>query len=101
MKENKKSMTLEVLEGQPDVFTEDSQFAYKLGKIYKVLVSEKTYCAGSCIGHMRVIVDGNRVKQWIYPLMSGGEYELIDSTKMERYRKIVETYDSATKINIP
>lgn len=101
MKEKEKSMTLEVVKGQPDVFIKDSQFAYKLGKIYDVLISEKTYCAGSCLGHMRVIVENSKVLQWIYPLMSAGEFQLVDSTKIEKYRKIVETYDTTTKINIP
>ncbi len=79
---------------QEETFSKDSQLAYKDGTFYEVLISERNYSMGNCLGKVRVIVDGEKVLLWVYPLMSGGgDYELLDAAKIEKYRKIVSAYD--------
>ena len=85
-------MKIEVCEAI-DEFTEDDDFAYKDGKFYTIMRSKKTYCAGMCMGKMRVIVDNGEVLQWIYPMMgTAGDYKIMNDKKIEDFEKIVKAY---------
>lgn len=88
------SMKLKVVGDDEDVFTEDSQVAFKDGKFYSVLRSSKTYIAGACLGRMRVIIENGEVLQWIYPMWSGGSYELLDESDIEKMRQKINVYDA-------
>lgn len=84
-------MKIEVC-GELDEFAEDDDLAYKDGKIFTILHSKKMYCAGSCLGRMRVIVENGEILQWIYPLMGAGEYEIVNRDKLKKYEKILKAY---------
>lgn len=72
----------------------DDEFAYKDGMIYKMCISNKSYCCGGCLGRFKVILDENgEVLKLLYPLMGGGEYQILDRSKIEEYRKIIHTFD--------
>lgn len=87
-------MILDVAKLGSDTFTDANQFAYKDGKLYKILESTKSYMVGSCLGHMRVIVDNNEVIEWIYPLMSGREYEILDENKISHFKKVLKAVEA-------
>jgi hypothetical protein len=87
-------MKLTVVSGQEDVFERDGEFAYKDGVIYDILCSQKSYLAGACLGRMRIVVENGKVLKQIYPLMSDGEYEILDANKIDRMRNIVTAYDN-------
>jgi hypothetical protein len=78
-----------------DTFTKHSEVAYKDGKIYDVFISSRSYCMGSCLGRVRVIVENDNILQWVYPLTGAGNYELLDSTKMKRMRDMLYAYDNS------
>jgi len=86
-------MKLEVLKNQWDEFNLDKDFAYKDGKFYDIYCSAGTYTAGACLGRMRAIMDGDKVLQWIYPLMGAGVYKIINKETIEQYRAMVLLYD--------
>lgn len=88
-------MKIEVIPGEPDEFTKDpTEWAYKDGKFFDVLESSKTYCAGSLMGRMRVVVEGDTILKWIYPLLGAGEYQLISSTEIAKRREMIESFDA-------
>lgn len=91
-------MKLTVYSGEEDEFTKDSQFAYKDGKIFDIFKSEKSYCAMGCIGRMRAIVDKDKkVLQWIYPLMGGGNYNILSSEIIDYYKKVISAKEKFDK----
>lgn len=91
--QDKQYMTLEVTQGTTDRFTNNSQFAYKDGKIYNILESSKQYFAGMCWGTMKVIVKDDNVLHWIYPLMGGGDYEILDNDKINHMKSILKAVE--------
>jgi hypothetical protein len=96
-------MKLKVVGDDEDVFIENGQVAFKDGKLYSVLTSSKTYIAGGCLGRMRVVVENGNVLEWIYPMLGGGHYTILDDSDIEKMREKVNAYDSymqskATKI---
>lgn len=83
-----------------DEFQEDlSQVAYKDGKIYRILVSGKSYCVGNLLGRLRVVVKNEVVLHWIYPLMGGGDYEILDQKKITRMEEILFAYNKFGALN--
>lgn len=82
-----------------DVFVATDELAYRDGKIFYIYKSSSSHCLdGLCIGRVKIIVDNDgNILETISHLRSSQHYKILDSKKVDLYKRVLAAIDSHNK----